>query len=185
MGWERIARLFFATAGSSRMPPPSHDPSLIDLHDQPGHLIRRAHQISVSVFLDVVGREVTPIQYAVLKVLGEQPGIDQLTLAQEVAIDTSSCADIAARLEAKGWISRSVGVRGRRRLELTAAGEALLGSLKSPIQTLQSTLLHGLSPQESADLLTLLRKFVAHNNERSRAPLRRGASTAMTKRSTP
>jgi MarR family transcriptional regulator, temperature-dependent positive regulator of motility len=185
MGWERIARLFFANAGSSRMPPPSHDPSLIDLHDQPGHLIRRAHQISVSVFLDVVGREVTPIQYAVLKVLGEQPGIDQLTLAQEVAIDTSSCADIAARLEAKGWISRSVGVRGRRRLELTAAGEALLGSLKSPIQTLQSTLLHGLSPQESADLLTLLRKFVAHNNERSRAPLRRGASTAMTKRSTP
>ena len=185
MGWERIARLFFANAGSSRMPPPSHDPSLIDLHDQPGHLIRRAHQISVSVFLDVVGREVTPIQYAVLKVLGEQPGIDQLTLAQEVAIDTSSCADIAARLEAKGWISRSVGVRGRRRLELTAAGEALLGSLKSPIQTLQTTLLHGLSPQESADLLTLLRKFVAHNNERSRAPLRRGASTAMTERSTP
>ncbi|MDM0122871.1 MarR family winged helix-turn-helix transcriptional regulator [Variovorax arabinosiphilus] len=161
------------------MPHPPHDPSLIDLHDQPGHLIRRAHQISVSVFLDVVGREVTPIQYAVLKVLGEKPGIDQLTLAQEVAIDTSSCADIAARLEAKGWISRSVGVRGRRRLELTTAGEALLDSLKSPIQTLQATLLHGLSAQESADLLNLLRKFVGHNNERSRAPLRRGASKAI------
>lgn len=161
------------------MPHPPHDPSLIDLHDQPGHLIRRAHQISVSVFLDVVGREVTPIQYAVLKVLGEKPGIDQLTLAQEVAIDTSSCADIAARLEAKGWISRSVGVRGRRRLELTTAGEALLDSLKSPIQTLQTTLLHGLSAQESADLLHLLRKFVGHNNERSRAPLRRGAPKAI------
>ncbi|MCU4117811.1 MarR family winged helix-turn-helix transcriptional regulator [Variovorax sp. N23] len=160
------------------MPTLPHDSSLIDLHDQPGHLIRRAHQISVSVFLDVVGREVTPIQYAVLKVLGEKPGIDQLTVAQEVAIDTSSCADIAARLEAKGWISRSVGARGRRRLELTAAGEALLDSLKSPIQILQTTLLNGLTPQESADLLDLLRKFVSHNNERSRAPLRRGTSKA-------
>jgi DNA-binding MarR family transcriptional regulator len=160
------------------MPHLPHDPSLIDLHDQPGHLIRRAHQISVSVFLDVVGREVTPIQYAVLKLLDEKPGLDQLTVAQEVAIDTSSCADIAARLEAKGWISRSVGVRGRRRLELTTAGKTLLDSLKSPIQNLQTTLLHGLSPQESADLLDLLRKFVGHNNERSRAPLRRGTSKA-------
>lgn len=149
------------------------DPSSIDLHDQPGHLIRRAHQIAVSVFLDVVGREVTPVQYAVLMLLAEKPGIDQRTVAREVAIDTSSCAEIAARLEAKGLILRSVGARGQRSLQLTEGGHALLHGLTAPIRTLQDTLLAGLSRQESADLLRLLRKFVTHNNERSRAPLRR------------
>lgn len=155
------------------MPDTATDPSFIDLHDQPGHLIRRAHQISVSVFLDVVGREVTPVQYAMLMLLAEKPGIDQLTVAREVAIDTSSCADIAARLETKGLISRSVAARGQRRLQLTDEGRALLDGLTEPIQTLQDTLLEGLSETESADLLHLLRKFVSHNNERSRAPLRR------------
>lgn len=155
------------------MPDTATDPSFIDLHDQPGHLIRRAHQISVSVFLDVVGREVTPVQYAMLMLLAEKPGIDQLTVAREVAIDTSSCADIAARLETKGLISRSVAARGQRRLQLTDEGRALLDGLTEPIQTLQDTLLEGLSAKESADLLHLLRKFVSHNNERSRAPLRR------------
>ena len=160
---------------------PATDPPFIDLHDQPGHLIRRAHQISVSVFLDVVGREVTPVQYAMLMLLAEKPGIDQLTVAREVAIDTSSCADIAARLEAKGLISRSVAARGQRRLQLTDDGRALLDGLNVPIQTLQSTLLEGLSEQESADLLHLLRKFVSHNNERSRAPLRRHKAAPVAK----
>jgi DNA-binding MarR family transcriptional regulator len=113
-----------------------------------------------------------------LKLLGEKPGIDQLTVAQEIAIDTSSCADIAVRLEAKGWISRSVAARGRRRLELTPEGQALLESLGERIRELQGTLLTGLTESESTQLLSLLRKFVAHNNERSRAPLRRGAAGA-------
>ncbi|MES1265548.1 MAG: MarR family transcriptional regulator [Variovorax sp.] len=147
--------------------------AFIDLDQQPGHLIRRAHQISVSVFLDVVGREVTPIQYAMLMLLGQRPGLDQLTVAQEVAIDTSSCADIAARLEAKGLITRDVGARGQRSLRLTDDGRSLIQDLSVPIQTLQDTLLEGLTENESSELLRLLRKFVSLNNERSRAPLRK------------
>ena len=71
-----------------------------DLFDQPGHLFRRAQQISVSMFLDAVGRDVTPVQYAILRMLQDRPGIDQVTLAREVALDTSTTADIAARLGA-------------------------------------------------------------------------------------
>src|SRR5580692_2405332 len=56
----------------------------IDLYDQPGHLIRRAHQISVSMFHDLLGREVTPVQYSILRMLHELPGLDQVTLAQRV-----------------------------------------------------------------------------------------------------
>jgi len=146
------------------------------LHDQPGHLIRRAHQIAVSVFLDALGGEATPVQYAVLELLREKPGIDQATLAQEAALDTSTTADLAARLESKGWIARHVLARGRRSLALTPEGERLLASVAPAIRKLNRTLLAGLSTAERDEFMRLLRKFVELNNGKSRAPLRRVAA---------
>ena len=87
-------------------------------------MIRRAHQIAVSLFHDTLGREVTPVQYAVLRALQDKPGIDQVTLAHEIALDTSSTADVAVRLEAKGLIVRELLPRGQRCLALTADGQA-------------------------------------------------------------
>jgi len=144
----------------------------IDLYDQPGHLIRRAHQISVSMFYDLLGREVTPVQYAVLRMLQELPGLDQVTLAQRVGLDTSTTADIAVRLEAKGWIVREVLPRRQRRLLLTPAGEKLLDQLIPGVNALNHGLLDGLGEEDAKELLRLLRKFVHLNNEQSRAPLR-------------
>ena len=108
------------------MPSPTSDAAEIDINDQPGHLIRRAHQIAVSVFHEKLGRDITPVQYAILRTLQKKPGIDQVTLAQQVALDTSTAADIAARLETKGWITRQVLARGQRELRLTAEGTGLL-----------------------------------------------------------
>ena len=143
-----------------------------DLFDQPGHLIRRAQQISVSMFFDAVGRDVTPIQYAVLRMLQERPGIDQVTLAREVALDTSTTADIAARLEAKGWIVRRLLARRQRSLELTDAGRAMLARLVPGIHALNEAMLGALEPGERKQLMRLLRKFVQVNNAQSRAPLK-------------
>ena len=144
----------------------------IDLNDQPGHLIRRAHQISVSVFYETLGREVTPVQYAVMRTLQNNPGIDQVTLAQQVALDTSSAADIAVRLEGKGWISRKLLARGQRELRLTELGESLLAQMVPGMQEMQNELLGMLTEEERRDFMQLLSKFVTVNNERSRAPMR-------------
>ena len=144
----------------------------ISLNDQPGHLIRRAHQISVSVFYETLGREVTPVQYAVMRTLQDKPGIDQVTLAQQVALDTSSTADIAVRLEGKGWITRKLLARGQRELRLTAEGEELLAKMVPGMQQMQNALLGMLSDSEREAFLQLLSKFVTVNNERSRAPMR-------------
>jgi DNA-binding MarR family transcriptional regulator len=144
----------------------------IDLNDQPGHLIRRAHQISVSVFYETLGRDVTPVQYAVMRTLQDKPGIDQVTLAQQVALDTSSTADIAARLEGKGWITRKLLARGQRELRLTAEGELLLAKMVPGMQQMQHALLGMLSEEERREFLQLLSKFVMVNNNRSRAPMR-------------
>jgi DNA-binding MarR family transcriptional regulator len=55
--------------------------SMHDLYEHPGHLLRRAQQISVSIFYDEMGTELTPGQYAILSRLAEHPGIDQVSLA--------------------------------------------------------------------------------------------------------
>lgn len=145
-----------------------------DLYDQPGHLIRRAQQIAVSMFLDAVGRDVTPVQYAVMRMLQERPGIDQVTLAREVALDTSTTADIAARLEAKGWVERRLLPRRQRSLVLTEEGQAVLARLIPGIRQLNSSILAPLTPDERVQFMALLRKFVRMNNAQSRAPLQPG-----------
>jgi DNA-binding MarR family transcriptional regulator len=153
----------------------------IDLYDQPGHLIRRAHQISVSMFHDLMGREVTPVQYAILRMLHELPGLDQVTLAQRVGLDTSTTADIAVRLEAKGWIVREVLPRRQRRLLLTQEGEKLLDRLIPSINALSHGLLDGMGEEDAQELLRLLRKFVHLNNDQSRAPLRSPGDDAVSR----
>ncbi|WP_418314869.1 MarR family winged helix-turn-helix transcriptional regulator [Piscinibacter sakaiensis] len=135
----------------------------IDLRDQPGHLIRRAHQIAIAVFHHHLGREVTPIQYAVLRILQDSPGIDQVTLARQAALDTSTTADIAARLDAKGWIERQVLARGQRSLRLTPQGAAILAELVPAIRSVQAELLGRLADDEQAELLRLLRKFAGED----------------------
>lgn len=142
------------------------------LDEQPGHLIRRAQQIAVSVFLRTMGGDITPIQYAILKCLRASPGIDQVTLAQELALDTSSAALTAARLEAKGWIARQRAPQRQRSLLLTAQGQLLLERIDARMPAMQQTLLGGFSANDRREFLRLLRHFTATNNALSRAPHR-------------
>ena len=132
----------------------------LDLYDQPGHLIRRAQQIALSLFREVIGPDVTPVQYAILRMLQEMPGIDQVTLARQVALDNSTTADIAARLEAKGWIQREILPRRQRKLTLTAAGEAMLSELVPGVHELRKKMFADLEPAEQEEFKRLLRKFV-------------------------
>lgn len=141
--------------------PTAHAALPITLHDEPGHLIRRAQQIAVSCFHEVHGRHITPIQYAILRTLQLSPGIDQVTLAEKIALDTSTAADIAARLESKGWIVRTA-VQGRhqRSLRLTPEGETVLQDLLPGIDAHYQAMMGSLTPTEQQDFMRLLRKFV-------------------------
>ena len=132
----------------------------IELHDEPGHLIRRAHQLAVSTFHETHGRQITPVQYALLRALEEEPGIDQVTLAQRVALDTSTTADIAARLETKGWIVRELLPRRQRSLSLTDAGREVLAQMLPRVAPMYQQLLQALAPAEQAEFLRLLRQLV-------------------------
>jgi DNA-binding MarR family transcriptional regulator len=91
-----------------------------------------------------------------------------------VALDTSTTADICARLETKGWIVREVLPRRQRRLVLTAEGEAVLARLVPGLVAMNHDLLSRLDEDERQAFMRLLRKFVQVNNDQSRAPMRSG-----------
>ncbi len=136
-----------------------------DIYGEPGHLIRRAQQIAVARFHEIHGRQVTPIQYAILSTLHRNPGIDQVTLAQLIALDTSTTADIAARLDAKGWIQREVLPRRQRRLSLTTAGAQMLLELLPGVALVYQGVLSGLDASERTEFMRLLRKVVHLNDD--------------------
>ncbi len=158
---------------TSDTPAPAPGSELTDLYEHPGHLLRRAQQISVSLFHDEFGSALTPVQYAALRALSSHPGIDQVTLAGIVALDTSTTATVCVRLDEKGLIERRVIPHNRRQraLYVTAAGLALLAELIPPSQRLRQRLLAPLSAEEQAQFMHLLAKLVTANNEESRAPL--------------
>jgi DNA-binding MarR family transcriptional regulator len=151
------------------------DAMFIDVYDEPGHLIRRAQQIAVSMFHSTMRNGVTPIQYCVLRVLQDHPGIDQVTLASLCALDTSTAADLAVRLEERGLVRRMMPMKSKRYrlLQLTPEGTALVKRLVPNAYVLSRRLLQALNKKEKSIFLRLLRKFVHLNNQESRAPLDR------------
>jgi len=165
---------------------PADDELSIDVYDQPGHLIRRAHQIAVSMFHTTIGYDVTPIQYAVLRILQDHPGIDQVTLARYCALDTSTAADLAVRLEERGLVKRMMPMKSKRFrvLHLTAEGVVLLKKLVPSVYMMNRRLVQPLNKDEQKVFLRLLKKFVHLNNERSRAPLDRRRTDAQSNPST-
>lgn len=145
-------------------------------HAMPGHLIRRLHQIAVSVFQDRMqsqGIDLTPVQFATLQALDRNPGIDQATLSGLIAYDRATIGGVIDRLEAKGLIARRISQRDRRARELTLseAGAALLEDIQPTVETVQDEILHGLEPQEKTQFIALAAKLAEAGNARSRSPM--------------
>lgn len=135
-----------------------------DLNAAPGHLIRRAHQISVAVFnAHLASADVTPVQFAILNALLDSPGIDQTALAKRVAFDPATSGSVIGRLESKGWVERRADEVDRRRklLVLTPQGLQALQGMQSAVAAVQAEILSPLASQEQAQLMRLLNQLVA------------------------
>ena len=148
-----------------------------EIYNMAGHLVRRLNQISVAVFADrmaAMGVELTPVQFAALSSIRQNPGIDQATLAGAIAYDKATLGGVIDRLETKALIQRTVSPHDRRArvLTLTDAGEAMFQRVAPEVAELQNDILSGLDASEREQLLTLLRKTTDCGNTKSRAPLR-------------
>ena len=135
-----------------------------DFEHAPGHLIRRAHQLAVAIFMDETADfEITPVQFAILNALIDTPGEDQVTLAGRVAFDAATSGSVIGRLELRGWIRRDVDPLDKRRklLWVTPAGEEAADHMKRIVTRVQSRILAPLDALEQAQLVELLAKLVA------------------------
>ncbi|MGA8078376.1 MAG: MarR family transcriptional regulator [Xanthobacteraceae bacterium] len=145
------------------------------LTDMPGHLIRRLQQIAFALFLNEAKKfDFTPMQYAALYAVNNNPGIDQTALCNAVALDRSTLGDVVGRLEKKRLITRRSGAADRRikSLHITAAGRRLLADIDPAVAATQRMILAPLKPGERTAFMRMLKHLVHLNNEHSRAPLR-------------
>jgi len=152
------------------MASPKHP--LDKLYRRPGFMIRRAHQISVSLFLEETGAlGITNRQYGIMLVLKAEPGIDQITVAKLLGLDRSTTGMVLTKLEDAGLVGRVVGDdRRKRSLKLTPAGERMLKQLAEPARRAQERVLSAFSPRERETFLDLLDKFARAFNDTTRVP---------------
>lgn len=151
------------------------------IHNMAGHLIRRLHQISTSVFqrrMTEEGLNLSPVQFAALDALSRaaapgRPGVDQATLAGMIAYDRATIGSVVDRLERRGLVSRrpSKSDRRAREVQLTEAGTALLRRAWPVVSALQDDILAGLGADERRRFLELAARAAAAGNTLSRAPL--------------
>jgi DNA-binding MarR family transcriptional regulator len=141
-----------------------------DFRHAPGHLIRRAHQVAVAIFMEETGEfEVTPVQFAILHALIDEPGEDQVTLSRRVAFDAATFGSVIGRLEAKGWVRREADTQDRRRklLWVTPEGEAAARQMRRAVAKAQTRILEPLAAPEREQLVALLDKLVAGYGEQA------------------
>ena len=145
------------------------------LYAMPGHLIRRAQQISTAIFSEECGRfDLTSVQYAALTAIRACPGVDATRLSALIAFDRSTLGDVLERLEAKSWIARLPSTTDRRvkLVRLSPAGEALLRQVEPAVRRVQQRLLAPLLPPDRAVMLRLLTQLAELHNDVTPAPQR-------------
>lgn len=124
----------------------------------PGYQVRRLYQAYLAVWLREVDPVLTGPQFAVLQTIQAYPGRDQRSLASAVALDTSTMADVAKRLENRRLITRQTAVDdGRRKLlHLTEDGENVLREAEQRARALDELLLEAFSEAERTTYLHML-----------------------------
>jgi len=149
---------------------------LRDLYAKPGHLIRRAHQISWALFLnECADYNVTPVQYSALVAIKERPGVDATRLSALIAFDRSTIGNVIERLEIRGLVTRKAGAEDRRQklLFLSEDGEELLRQIAPLVERVQERILAPLTKDEREIFVRLLDRMGQVNNDVTSAPLRR------------
>jgi DNA-binding MarR family transcriptional regulator len=148
---------------------------LAALYDRPGFLLRRAHQIGVSIFLEETAAEgvTTTSQFGLMLILRARPNLDQIGLAELIGLDRSTTGLVISKLEADGMLVRRPHTKDRRRnqLKLSRKGLVFLARLESAAQRVEKRVLSPFSQDEASDFLRLLKKFIDSHNNQVRIPM--------------
>ena len=129
-----------------------------------GYNLRRGYFIASQLFSDLFAEMgVTPIQFAILNVVGLDSTLSQKEVAANIGSSPQAVVPLMRDLETRGFVSRVRSEIDRRHhhLSLTAEGEQLLAELNRMVPAVENRLMRGFSDEERALFLGLLKKLVA------------------------
>ena len=139
-------------------------PDALDLHgDSLGYRLRRAQMHAYALFFETLGElELSPARITALSVIAGEPGIGQAALARRLDVAGPSAMKLVDALEGAGLVRRLEVADDRRRnsLALTAAGRAVLRTLRRRHTDYEARLASPLTADEREQLMTLLQKLL-------------------------
>lgn len=144
--------------------------------NEAGHLIRRCHQINQALFFEEVGiADLTPVQAPALRMICENPGIDQRRLAAMIGMDEATIGKVVRRLVDRHLVERATDPNDRRAKCLTATpeGRSTWEAATPGLKALRTRLLQPLGEDEVVLLIAFLTRIVERHDpnfdEKSRA----------------
>ncbi|MFC7405754.1 MarR family winged helix-turn-helix transcriptional regulator [Georgenia alba] len=166
--------------------PPKSAAVTLPLGTTVGHLLRRAQQVHTARWAEEFDGDLTGPQYALLSALTQRPATDQRSAGRLASLDTSTAADIVARLQRNGWLSRHRDPSDGRRylLSLTAPARAALQHITPRVAEIQRLLLEPLAADERAWFINSLAR-VAYGGDPPKLPPEPSQSRALPMPTTP
>jgi DNA-binding MarR family transcriptional regulator len=137
------------------------------LADHLGYLLRRA-QLAVfkDFFVTFERLDISPVQYSILTVIQQNPGLSQSQVAEALGIKRTNFVAMLDTLEGRDLARRAATERDRRSyaLFLTADGEALMRKLRMLASEHEQRLIDRLGAETHSQLFAPLRSLAAMAN---------------------
>ncbi len=134
------------------------------LDDIIGFVIRRAQVAAFEDFRICAGDiDLTPVQFAVLRLVDANPGINQTTLARALGAEAPRLVIIIDALERLGFLTRLTSTDDRRSrvIFLTPDGQAMHRRISERVEVQNRHMIERLEGEDPAALLRMLRKLAA------------------------
>jgi len=148
-----------AATMSPDLPPPDPEPSVEDLGMAPALCARRLYQLGAAmVAVHTLEARLSPVQFAALQAVHNQPGLEQRALAGLIAQDAPTTLAVVEKLAERGLLVRGASPADARvrLLSLTDTGRAVLLQLQPAVRKAQAALLRPLPRAEQQQFMRLL-----------------------------
>jgi len=134
----------------------------MELRNEAFHLLRQLFQQHTARWQQALP-DLTKPQYAVMRSVAEQPGIEQVVLIEAAVSTKATLAEMLSRMEARGLVRREhdPADKHRRFVYLTEQGEALLNRSIPQGNEIDDEFLGRLSDGEREQFTRLVRKMMA------------------------
>lgn len=156
--------------------------SLDQLYGRPGFLLRRTHQIFVSILeTEFATLGLSPAQYSVLVAVNERKCVPQGDLGPLLGMNKVSISQVVQGLERQGWLTREVHDKDKRQrlLTLTSDGKRVLRRTRGLAEATYRTQMAPLDAKEREQFMALLNRLMTELEPHARTAFQPSLATSL------